>query len=251
MSEAASAVTIDMYESAMLPARRRFEQRKTIGELLADNVEPNFLLAFLIHFCSLGVAMTAPVESWIRRAGERCVSAGHLKLGKALQGHARHEAGHDELMRRDTHALVDHWNHSRNGLRPLDADILLGAPMTPGIERYRLLHENIINSKTPYCQIAIEYEIEKLSVEYGGRLVQNCAKRIGSDVVACLSFVQEHVALDVGHTTFNRKQLSGFLADNEAALPHLIRAGADALQAYGDFLEDCASLGAPLLDGQV
>ncbi|MFY0539080.1 hypothetical protein [Nannocystis pusilla] len=50
--------------------------------------------------------MTAPVEGWIRRAGERCLAAGLNEIGNALVAHARHEAGHDAMMVDDTRSLA-------------------------------------------------------------------------------------------------------------------------------------------------
>jgi hypothetical protein len=62
---------------------------------------------------------------------------------------------------------------------------------------------------------------------------------LGPEIVKGLSFVQEHVAVDVGHTTFNERQIARFME----AHPHtgfaLGRAGATALDAYVDFLGDC------------
>jgi hypothetical protein len=232
----------NVYEQAIAPARQVLAESEALQVVLAKDVAPDRLLAFLLHFCALGVAMTEPVESWIRRAGERCLSTGYVKLGHALIGHARHEAGHDALMRADAHALAALWNR-RTIERRADPVALLSLGESSGVKRYRDLHEETIGGPAPYAQIAIEYEIERLSVDYGPRLVHNCLARIGQEVFNCLSFVHEHVALDEGHTSFNRNRLSEFLDGEPSACDRLVTSGTEALRAYGQYLQDCLRLG--------
>ena len=45
-----------------------------LAVILSPTVDPTLLELFLVHFCAAGVHMTEPVEGWIRRAGERCVT---------------------------------------------------------------------------------------------------------------------------------------------------------------------------------
>jgi len=94
------------YTELVDPARRRMSASRFATLLSAPSISCDQLEAFLIQFCSLGVAMTKPVEGWIRRAGERCVAIGLDELGHALIRHASHEAGHHELMIADTESLV-------------------------------------------------------------------------------------------------------------------------------------------------
>ena len=46
-------------------------------------------------------------------------------------------------------------------------------------------------------QLAIEYEIEMLSVTYGPRLIERCTELLGSEIIESLSFLRDHVELDV------------------------------------------------------
>src|SRR5262249_10498907 len=94
-----------------------------------------------------------------------------------------------------------------------------------------------------YGQLAIEFEIEMLSVAYGPKLIERCTTLLGADILEALSFLSDHVELDVGHTHFNRLQLSNMLDKNPPFLSHLVSAGAAALDAYAMFLEDCLDLG--------
>jgi hypothetical protein len=230
----------ERYEPAIRPARRRFATHPVLATCLSGDVDPAFLELFLIHFSSLGVGLTQPVEDWLRRAARRCDQVGLADLGRALRGHAKQESGHHLMMIADTHALVARWNAAR---RPrLDAERLLARVPTPGGRMYRQLHEDTIAGDTPFVQIAVEYEIEMLPVQFGPPLLERCRAVLGSAITAGLSFLHEHITLDVAHTRFNEHQLEKLLQSNPAYLEPLVRAGGAALAAYGTFLNDCLEL---------
>jgi hypothetical protein len=225
------------YESALEPARARFAASPALCGVLAPDVPVLRLHRFLLRFCAWGVAMTEPVEGWIRRAGERCVALGSHKVGRGLIAHARQEAGHDDLFRADVRGLCAAWS-DRTGER-LDAEALLAETPSAGVRRYRDLHERTIAGDAPFAQVAIEYEIEAVSVLHGPALLGRCADRLGAAVVAGLSFVREHVAADVGHTKHNRALMNALLAERPGSLDALVEGGSSALAAYGEFLGDC------------
>ncbi|HET9254510.1 MAG TPA: hypothetical protein VFO16_04825 [Pseudonocardiaceae bacterium] len=202
--------------------------------------------AFFIHFCALGVAMTEPVEGWIRRAGEACVRAGFDTLGRALQGHARAEADHHLLMIADLDRLCARRAAAgRVALKPGD---MLALPWPESTQCYRQIHEDVIAGPHPYAQIAIENEIEMLSVDVGPRLLVNTRYLLGDDILDDLSFLTDHVTLDIGHTKFNRRQMVTFLDTQaeqgrvEGVLDALVVAGSEALDAYRAFVSDCVSM---------
>jgi hypothetical protein len=87
--------------------------------------------------------------------------------------------------------------------------------------------------------LAIEYEIERLSVTAGPLVLRQCAAVLGAEALAGLSFLQEHVAVDVGHTKFNEAQIERLLTSRPELAPALAKAGAAALEAYGLFFADC------------
>jgi hypothetical protein len=230
----------ELYEPAIRPARRQFRQDPAVALLFAAGTDPVFLESFLIHFCSLGVGLTQPVESWLVRAGKRCEEVGLPELGRALRSHSKQEAGHHLMMIEDTHALVRRWNARRTPAR--DAEQLLARAPTRGGSLYRQLHEQTIAGREPFCQIAIEYEIELLPVELGPRLLECCGSTLGTDVLAGLSFLREHITLDVAHSRFNAHHLEKLLQARPEYAGSLARAGATALEAYAAFLGDCIQL---------
>ncbi len=235
--ETTNDVVDELYERHLEPARSRYTRGRGFEAGANEVASDEFLLRFLIEFCSLGVQMTEPVDRWIRGAGTRCCALGFDDLGSALIRHAEHEAGHHEMLIADTHRLCAAWNSE--GRPPLDADALVNRPPSAGVQAYIDLHESTIESAEPWGQLAIEYEIELLSVTSGPVLIANVARVCGPDRVADLSFLEDHIEIDAGHTVFNRRQLAQQLSAHPEMAPGLVSAGAAALDAHALFLDDC------------
>jgi hypothetical protein len=225
-----------LYTPHLLQARKRFETGAS-AVLINPALDPVLFELFLINYCSRGVRMTEPVESWISRAGGRCKQVGLEKLGDALEKHAEHEADHHLMMIADTKALVARWNAVQP--KKLDADVLLGVSASSAVEAYVTLHEDVIRSEQPYGQLAIEFEIERISVTLGPPLMKQCTHLLGAEINEALSFLVEHVEIDQGHTKFNERQLDKLLAYDRSFAPALIKTGGAALDIYGDFLSEC------------
>lgn len=232
--------SVQRYEAEMRPARARFVTESGLDRLLGTQMNPDVAHLGLVCFVAYGVGMTQHVEGWIRRAGQRCIDLGYAELGQALQKHAQAEADHHLMMIEDLRALTAVWNSE--GRPPLDAEALLAAPLPASVLRYQRLHEEAISGPTPFVQIAIEYEIERLSVEHGPRALALLTDVLGESVQRSLSFLVDHVRLDVGHTQFNRRQMDAFLQDHPNALKPLVAAGTEALDSYAGFLRDCLTL---------
>ena len=241
---------IERYESGVEPARRRFADHPAVRLIQAGEMGGEHLEAFFIHWSAAGVAMTEPVEGWIRRAGEACERLGGPgveRLGVALQKHARAEADHHLLMIADLRRLCA--RRAAAGRPAPDPDDLVAQPWPEAARRYRQLHEDVIAGPAPYAQIAIENEIEMLSVVFGPPLLENARALLGQDVIEDLSFLDDHITLDVGHTKFNRRQLAAFLDERPDALDALVEAGSRGLDAYRDFLAYCVDVSAPVPAG--
>ena len=227
------------YNLLLAPARERFETSPGLSAIRSSN-DPRLLEAFLLYFCAIGAQMTEPVEGWIRRAADRCSALGLPELGEALTRHARAEAGHHLMMIADLRSLASHWNLRH--APPVDADELLRLRPSYGARRYCRVHEENIAGNTPYAQIAIEYEIEQLPLRYGGLFLSRCIEIFGPEILHSLSFVTEHIDLDIGHTKFNARELAKLLDRIPECLPALVAAGSAALDAYAQFLADCVEL---------
>lgn len=235
----------ELYEPHVLKARSRLETDRGLRALLDPTIDPALLERFLIQYCSLGVRMTEPVEGWIRRAGERCIEIGLGDLGRTMLMHARHEAGHHLMMIEDTRYLVRRWNERR--APALDAERLLQQSLLAPTLRYVQLHESVIAGEMPFGQVAIEFEIEALSVRLGPRLMTQFQRVLGDDIVQGLSFIAEHVALDVGHTQLNERMMNRLLDARPGAARALGEVGSAALDTYLDFFNGCFETAAAAL----
>ncbi|MBS0359289.1 MAG: hypothetical protein JSS53_08480 [Proteobacteria bacterium] len=227
--------SLEKYESALESERNDFNDKILVPFLsLTDEKQ---LLHFWICYCSDGVGMTQPVEMWIKKAGERCIDLGYTVLGNQLIKHAIHEANHDKMMVEDTKNLVDIWNKKYES--KVTAEDFLSAPLKSSVISYQALHENTIKSDAPYGQIAIEYEIERLSATIGLQVLQHSGKVLGEEILSSLSFLTDHSRIDVAHTEYNKKALSQFLISSPETLDNLIISGKNALKTYGAFVREC------------
>lgn len=228
------------YQQLIGVARQRFAASRGIQAMISPETDARTMAAFLLHFSALSIPLTEPVEGWIRRAGERCVALGWVDLGDALKRHSISEAGHDRYHKDDVVNLIQFWNSRWMPTIGLDAVSLHG--LTSGGERYRQLHEDTLASSTPYCQLAIEYEIELLPIHYGPRFVDNCVALLGKDILHCMSFATSHIEFDIGHSKFNAHFLNRMLTEWPVRLAPAAQAGAAALDAFGDHLTECFTL---------
>lgn len=220
------------YEEELNPMRKAFADEIS---MLFDIYDERQLLLFWINFCSLGIGMTEQVSDWIKRAGEASIEKGFSELGKLLVKHAKAEEGHEIMMIKDMESLIILWNMKYKD--KLDASVFYDAKdQSKSINDYIELHEKVIEGLTPYCQLAIEYEIENLSVAYGPKLLMKAQEIFGPGIVKSLSFLDHHIALDEGHTNFNRNSLNKFLIKNPSSLSNLIYTGKNALKIYHQFL---------------
>jgi len=231
--------SLEPYDELLAQARASFETSPGLNAIRLNN-DPRFLEAFLLYFCAIGAQMTEPVEGWIRRAASRCRALGLIDLSEALNRHAKAEAGHHLMMIADLRSLVKHWNARH--LPPMDAEELLRTSPSYGASRYCMVHEENIVGDTPYAQIAIEYEIEQLPLRYGSLFVSRCLEIFGPEILPSLSFVTEHIDLDIGHTHFNALELKKLIDLVPDSLPAIAAAGSAALDAYAQFLADCVEL---------
>ena len=105
--------------------------------------------------------------------------------------HARHEAGHHRLMITDLWTLADAWNDSHKV--KIDPITLSQCNLPSSVIRYQKLHERVIGGEAPYTQIALEYEIEALSVRYGPALLATAGGKEGSSFLKSISLLMEGI----------------------------------------------------------
>jgi hypothetical protein len=227
----------ELYEPRVARARDLVVHSGILKTILSADADARVLERFLIEYCSLGVQITEPVEGWIERAGGRCSEQGLQEVGAALISHAAHEAGHHLMFMDDTRKLVQHYNAKyRAGI---DAESLFRRPPTRAMRHYIALHEETIAGAMPFGQVAIELEIERLSVVLVPKLLSQVDRMVGKDVTASLTFLSSHGELDVGHTHLNTRMMESLLRLRPEAAGDLARTGAEATFIYMAFFEEC------------
>lgn len=229
---------LSQYEARVQPARAALAESPAVKAVLNGDVDPKAMLAFLVVYSIRGVAMTQPVEDWIYRAGAQCEAAGEAEIGRILKGHSKQEANHHQWMIDDAHKLAARFA-TRFG-QTIDVDALAQKEPYPAIRAYVALHEDTIAGPAPWGQVAIELEIENLSVALGPRLLGSAARVLGKDVLESLVFLGEHVRADVGHTELNRRVLALLLGANPERAAALATVGSRALNIYAEFVASCA-----------
>lgn len=230
------------YNALIHPQRIDFMLSPGINTFMAQST-PKKLHAFLLVWTGFSIKMTEKVESWISRAGESCETMNYNEVGNRLKYHANQEAGHDLMLVADLKVLIQKWNTLYNDNITEDDIFNLNVPYNTN--EYVALHENTIQGKHPYTQVAIEYEIERISVMYGPKIIENVTYTLGEDFESAISFLTDHVLIDQGHTKFNIDLLEKCLAA-KGDLNELVKTGGSALKIYAGFLNECIKLSAAI-----
>lgn len=228
-----------LYLPHVQETRARLDTEPVVRTLLSPDIAPEMLERFMIEWSARGAYMTEPVEGWIRGAGERCIAVGMEKLGQGLITHSRHEAGHHLMTIEDTRVLVRRWN--TRYAQQLDADVLIAQAPTEAMRAYRQLHDDTIASDLPIGQAAIEYEVGYLAVVLVPRILEQVTRVLGRQAMEQLSFLNEHAAVDVGHTALNERMMEEAITPQPERARRLAAIGAKGLDCYLRFLGDCLS----------
>lgn len=225
------------YLPHVLETRKRLETDAVVRTLLSPDIHPALLERFLIEWSARGAYMTEPVDGWIRGAGERCIALGLQKLGQGLVTHAKHEAGHHLMTIDDAKSLARRWN--TRYAQQLDVDALIAQAPTEAMRQYREVHDEAIASDLPIAQAAIEYEVGYLAVELVPRILEQVTRVLGQETRDMLTFLNEHAAVDVGHTALNERMMEEVLTTRPQDAQRLASVGARGLDCYLRFLDDC------------
>lgn len=228
---------IDVYERTLMPYRQAAINSDIAKRILDTSLEPEVVHLFWTYYNVLGVYMTEPVEDWINRAGDATINLGFEEVGKELKKHARHEAGHQRMMQKDYESLINYWNHNHE--RKINLTDFPVSPLPMVVREYIDLHEKNINGPTPYGQIAIQYEIESLAPILGPKQIAYTREMCGQAVLDRLSFICDHVEIDVAHTEFNYQLLKEFLEEYPKALDSVMETGIAASTIYLRFFDYC------------
>ena len=234
------------YQKSLHPVRNKMIFSDTIKQFVSEE-DPKSFLSHLIMWTGLGVKNTDQVATWIRKSAEQCKKLGFQKVGDTLARHADHEADHHLMLIEDVKFLTDHFNNQYD--TQIDPDEIINKPPISATEEYISIHEEAFSGESPYTQIAIEFEMEQLSVSVGPRLMENVKWVLGEEIVKKgMTFIDHHAELDIGHTVFNAKLMTMCFENHRDTLNPMIETGKRTLQIYERFISQCSD-NAKLLKG--
>ena len=226
----------ELYEPYVLPARARISTDPLMRKLVDPAVSPELLERFFLQYHALGVYMTEPHSGWLRRSGQRCLLHGQEPLGRGLLARARQEAGQHLRLTEDVRLLAQRWNARRK--TPVSVERLLAQHPTDVMRAYRQLHESTITSELPAGRLALELEIDHLTLVLGPHLLSNVARVLGRETLEGLGYLHEHIHLDT-HATPQARMLEELLQLMPEQSRSLAEVGSEALDLYLRFVGDC------------
>lgn len=228
------------YEEAIRKNRDDFANHPAIIAAFSKSTSRDFAELFLIYWTVLSAGLTQPIPRYLKSAGEKCQEKKLPELAHFFFEHYKEEDGHDGWAMADTTKLVARWNQ-RHPDSQLNAEALLELKLSPGVKKYHELHEHFIFGDAPYGELAIDMEIELITVKYGPRMILQGIWKVGPSLLFDMSFLREHVRFDFGHTDKNFMVLDQLLKSRPEFLNPLLEAGRGALETYGGFLNDALS----------
>ena len=220
------------YEHQLVDARVKFAN--LISKLTAKTQSQN-LAFFLVNQCALGTTMMTDNESCTQQAGLRCQQLGYPNIGETLINQAKHQAKHLQLITKDFHALIN-WLNQKYKLN-INADkYLKKLTITPSVKKYCALNEVNAHNETPYCQMAINYEVERLSTVHGFTLVNLCILKLGPSALKQLSLIRHLTKHNPKQSQSSKHQMQQLLDKCPQALTKLVATANATLQAYAEFI---------------
>ncbi|WP_434386572.1 hypothetical protein [Melittangium boletus] len=227
----------ELYEPYVLPTRARLATEAVVRRLGDGSLEPHVLERFFLQYHALGVYLTEPLESWVRREGQRCLFQGLDALGKALLAQARPEAQQHVMLMDDTRLLVRRWNLRRPCT--LHAERLLAQFPTDAMRDWRLHVEETLTEEPPGAQLALAYELGHFHQTLGPVLLAHVARALGREALDGLTFLKENAQPATGRALTQARLMEDLLRTMPENAQVLAERGAGVLDIHLRFLEDC------------
>lgn len=228
---------MQQYKNEMVEARVIFS--KVVNRLISQ-CQQRELASFLLHHCVFSHLMSQPLNSWVCDASTRCQQLGFIDLSCDLKEYADIGFRRDKLLRADLDQLVLWFN--KHYFWELNAESFLRENSCEGLMQYFSCHEQALSGDTPYTELAIQFELERLEMIHGYSLLQLCTAYFGKSILRHLSAFRHKMRLNHKRTTLLAQMMERFLAAHPDKLSSLHIAAIDTLQSYAQYLLDCHQL---------
>jgi hypothetical protein len=233
---------LDTYQDRLEGARQGLKDRQELRILMADEVSPALLHAFLIQWAALTMQLQEPAERFLVEASRRCAEVGEHKLSLSLLQIAGEAIERYRLVADDTRRLAQLWNARR--LPHINLTDLLTQPATASMRRFHACQQAQVDGPRPWTQLAAVYEADATLGALAGRVTAQAERLLGADVRGCLR------SLDALANFEDRGSLSrtmvAFLDANPERVDRMAETGERTLDVYMDFLRECCVAAANL-----
>ncbi|KIG15146.1 hypothetical protein DB30_05846 [Enhygromyxa salina] len=233
---------LDTYQDRLAGARQGLKNRQELRILMAAEVSPALLHAFLIQWAALTMQLQEPAERFLVEASRRCAEVGEHKLSLSLLQIAGEAIERYRMVADDTRRLAQLWNARR--LPHINLTDLLTQSATTSMRRFHESQQLQVDGPRPWTQLAAVYEADATLGSLAGRVTAQAECLLGADVRSCLR------SLDALANFEERGSLSRtmveFLDANPERVDRMAEAGERTLDLYMDFLRECCIAAANL-----
>lgn len=205
--------------------------------VLSDELDARAQLGFLLEFYAVGVRMLRPVETSLQRGAVACSEAGFDSLAGDFTRLSKDAASRRLRLLDDFVQLA--WLWREHGCEPLDLASMVRRAPAACVLRHAAVRDAAASDSLPLSLLGVELELGELAIDFGPRLVRACERKLGSGVLARLSYLHawtEHAAL-------RADDLQERLDELLRAVPELgeptALAGIDAVASLLDVFADC------------
>lgn len=225
-------------------ARAQAQADPAVFALLSEQLDARAQLGFLLEFHAVAVRMLRPVDSSLARAAVACTDAGFDSLAADFTRLSKDAASRRLRLLDDFVQLA--WMWREQGNEPIDLATFVRRPAMDSALRHVQVREAAASDSLPLSLLGVELELAELAIDLGPRLVRACERKLGSDVLARLTYLHSWTE----HAALRADDLLERLDDLLRAVPELgeptALAGVDAVASLLDVFADCVARGPEL-----
>ena len=229
--------SFQQYQNLLVEPRVEFAN---LVNRLVSKLKVNTLEFFLLHHCVLGRVMTEQLGGWLNEAVNKCDAFGYGELSRSLAEYREIGFKRHTLLGKDLPLLLQ-WINQRHHIN-ITSPYFHKKITSEGVKKYLKLHEQVLKSKTPYRELAIQCEMERIIMVHGYTLIQLCKLRLGKVVLRNLSAFRYQMKFNQQRTIILEQIQKQFIKKHPELLDDMVEASVATLECYARYLVDCFSL---------
>ena len=229
--------SMQQYQNLLVEPRVEFAN---LVNRLMSRSQLNTLEFFLLHHCVLGRLMTEQIGDWLNAAVNKSDALGYGELSRSLAEYRDIGFKRHELLGKDLPLLLQ-WINRRHQIE-LVSSYFHKKSVSEGVKKFLKLHEQVLKGKQPYRELAIQYEMERITMVHGYTLIQWCKLRFGKSVLRNLSAFRYQIKNNQQRTIILEQIQKQFIKKHPEVVDDMIEASVATLECYARYLVDCFDL---------